>query len=413
MTETQDLAPREDWRECRDCGLFIRLMHRQPGLIAECPRCDSTLWRMRRLNINFPLACAIAGLFFYTFALIAPLLEVEDFGRFALAHLETGPVRLMNAGWKAMGILIFAVTLIAPGLKLGIITITLLGIDTRFPKRTLRALFRWYPSLSPWAMIDVYLLGFLVAYTRLSGMFTVRIDTALYALIGLMVTMAAMDSSLDQETVWRSLDDTEKSTCTIEASASSCQTCGLVNHTPGNNLCRRCDTPLYPRKPASISKTWAYIIAAAFLYIPANVYPFMNITRLARTQPYTIMGGIIELLKLDLWPLALLVFFASITIPLLKLIGLAYMLVSTQRGHTNLLQTRTKAYRVLDFIGRWSMIDIFMVSILVALVHFGQFANVSANIGSICFAAVVVLTIFAVDAFDPRLMWDNYKEPKA
>lgn len=413
MTETTDLAPLEDWRECRDCGLFVRLTHRQPGLIAECPRCDSTLWRMRRLNINFPLACAIVGLFFYIFALMAPLLEVEDFGRFAMAHLETGPARLMTAGWKAMAILIFVVTLIIPGLKLCITTITLLGIGTTFPKRTLRALFRWYAPLSPWAMIDVYLLGFLVAYTRLAGMFTVRIDTALYALIGLMISMAAMDSSLDREAVWRILDDGEKSSSALEPYASSCKTCGLVNQLSENNLCRRCNTDLHPRKAASISRTWAIIIAAAFLYIPANIYPFMNITRLAQTQPYTIMGGIIELMKDNLWPLALLVFFASITIPLLKLIGLAYMLVSTQRGNTDFLHTRTKAYRFLDFIGRWSMIDVFTVSILVALVHFGQFAKVSANVGSICFAAVVVLTIFAVDAFDPRLMWDNYKEPEA
>ena len=305
------------------------------------------------------------------------------------------------------------VTLIIPGLKLGIITTTLLGIETHFPRRPLKALFRWYALLSPWAMIDVYLLGFLVAYTRLTGMFTVHIDTALYALIGLMIAMAATDASLDQEAIWRLLDDTKKSICTLEASALGCRVCGLVNHAPDNGICRRCETPLYPRKPSSFTKTWAFTIAAACLYIPANIYPFMDITNLAQTQPYTIIGGIIELVNVDLWPLALLVFFASITIPLLKLIGLAYMLITTQRRQASFLKTRTTAYRILDFIGRWSMIDVFMVSILVALVHFGQFANVTANVGAICFAAVVVLTIFAVNAFDPRLMWDHYKEPNA
>ena len=413
MIEYPELAAGEDWRECQDCGLFIRLAPRQPGLIAECPRCGCTLWRMRRVNINFPLACAIAGLLFFGFSIIAPLLEVEVYGRFALARIETGPLRLMSTGWGLIGILIFMVTLIIPGLKLGIITTTLLGIETHFPRRPLKALFRWYALLSPWAMIDVYLLGFLVAYTRLTGMFTVHIDTALYALIGLMIAMAATDASLDQEAIWRLLDDTKKSLCTLEASALGCRVCGLVNHAPDNGICRRCETPLYPRKPSSFTKTWAFTIAAACLYIPANIYPFMDITNLAQTQPYTIIGGIIELVNVDLWPLALLVFFASITIPLLKLIGLAYMLITTQRRQASFLKTRTTAYRILDFIGRWSMIDVFMVSILVALVHFGQFANVTANVGAICFAPVVVLTIFAVNAFDPRLMWDHYKEPNA
>jgi paraquat-inducible protein A len=412
MSDLHEAIPADDWRECQHCGMFSRLSLCQPGLVAECPRCGCTLWRRRRSNINFPLACAIAGALFYSFALIAPFIEIDAYGRFALARIETGPIRLTDAGWGLVGALVFAVTLIIPGLKLGIVIITLLGVETHLPKKPLKALFRWYNLLSPWAMIDVYLLGFLVAYTRLTGMFTVYLDTALYALIGLMIAMAAVDASLDQEGVWRRLDEEEQAPCVLEPSAISCEVCGLVNHAPTGSLCRRCSAPLYPRKPASFSRTWAFTIAAACLYVPANIYPFMNLTSLARTQSYTIMGGIIELADVGLWPLALLVLFASIAIPLLKLVGLVYMLISTQRRNTGFLQSRTAAYRILDFIGRWSMIDVFMVSILVALVHFGQFANVSANTGAICFAAVVVLTLFAVAAFDPRLMWDHYKEPE-
>lgn len=413
MTELQDAIPAEDWRECRHCGMFSRLSLCQPGLVAECPRCGCTLWRRRRASIHFPLACAIAGLLFYCFMLIAPFMEITAYGRFALARIETGPLRLTNAGWGLVGALVFAVTLIVPGLKLAIAILTLFGIETHFPKKPLKALFRWYNPLSPWAMIDVYLLGFLVAYTRLAGMFSVHLDTALYALIGLMISLAAVDASLDQELVWRLLDANGEQPCTLEPHALSCSVCSLVNHAAPGDLCRRCDTPLYPRKPASFSRTWAFTIAAACLYIPANTYTFMNLTSLAQTQSYTIMGGIFELADVGLWPLALLVLFASITIPLLKLLGLIYMLISTQCGKASLLKGRTTAYRIIDFIGRWSMIDIFMVTILVALVHFGQFANVTASTGAICFAAVVVLTIFAVNAFDPRLMWDHYKEPEA
>jgi paraquat-inducible protein A len=133
----------------------------------------------------------------------------------------------------------------------------------------------------------------------------------------------------------------------------------------------------------------------------------MLITKLAITQPYTITGGIIELVDYGLWLLIVLVFCASITISLAKLFILGYMLIHTQARNATHLIRRTHACRVIEFIGRWSMIDVFMISILVAHVRFGQFANIRADVGVACFAAVVVLTMFAVVCFDPRLMWNE------
>lgn len=404
----------ENQRECPDCGLFSQLPPRHPGLVADCPRCRAVLWRMPNVQFTFPLACALAGMVFYFVIIAAPFIEISTLGRFSMAWLETGPLRLSAEGWNLVGMLVFLVTLIMPGVKLGLAIITLLGLRLKISKPLLKALFRWYVPISPWAMVDVYLLGFLVAYTRLIGMFSVHLDTALYGLIGVMVSMAAMDGSLDHEMIWRALD--EKADHAVSAPDESltrpisCHVCGLLNHAPALATCRRCHSRLHSRKPASFSRCWAYTIAAACLYIPANLYPFMTLTSLGQTQSYTIMGGIEELAQAGLWPLALLVLFASIMIPMLKLVGLAVMMISTQCGSRKLLKERTMAYRVIEFIGRWSMIDVFMVSILVALVHFGQIAAVSANTGMVCFAAVVVLTIFAADIFDPRLMWDQQKE---
>jgi paraquat-inducible protein A len=155
-----------------------------------------------------------------------------------------------------------------------------------------------------------------------------------------------------------------------------------------------------------MSRSWSLLLASLAMYVPANIYPFMILTSLAQSTPYTIFGGIIELMQSGLWPLALLVFFASITIPLLKILLLGYMLISSQLGSTAHLRLRTVAYRFIGFIGRWSMIDVFMISILIALMRFGQFASVQAGPGAVCFASVVVLTIFGVETFDPRLMWD-------
>ncbi len=400
----------ETWRECGHCGLVSALPEKQPTFVVECPRCTHTLWKMRKHPFEFPLACGLAGALFYVFALIAPFLEVSAYGRFSLARISTGPIELSSQGFALVGALVMAATVIFPGIKLGIMLLTLGGLETRwFSRRLLRFTFRWYAPLAPWAMIDVYLLGFLVAYTRLTGLANVHLDTALYSLIGLMVSMAAADASLDSEAVWRALDDAPPPVPehALPHTLIGCHTCGLLNDAPPGARCRRCDTVLHRRKTDSISRSWAFLIAAVMLYIPANIYPVMFITQAATSHDFTIFGGIEELLSYGLWPLALLVFFASITIPLMKLLILAYMLVQTQRRHDTHLLLRTRAFRLIDFIGRWSMIDVFMISILVALVRFGQFADVIAEPGAPCFAAVVVLTMFAVEAFDPRLMWDQ------
>jgi paraquat-inducible protein A len=405
----EQASPLATWRECPHCGLIVSLPPPRLAYVAECPRCTHRLWKMRGRDFRFPIACGMAAGLFYLFALAAPFLEISAYGRFQLASLSTGPFALDAQGFQLVGLLVLAASVIFPGIKLGILLVTLLGVRHHLlPRKWLRRIFRCYGPISPWAMIDVYLLGFLVAYTRLAAMAEVHLDTALFALIGCMVCMALAEARLDPEAVWRALDDSGP-----EAPAAyppiGCHACGMMNNAPEGASCRRCEAPLHARKRESLPRAWAFLFAATLFYIPANIYPVMVITQAAQTQDFTIFGGIAELASYGLWPLAALVFFASIVIPLSKVLMLAAIMVQTHRGDTHRLLARTRAYRFVDFIGRWSMIDVFMISILVALVRFGQFAYVQADLGAPCFAAVVVLTLFAADAFDPRLMWDNLK----
>jgi paraquat-inducible protein A len=170
--------------------------------------------------------------------------------------------------------------------------------------------------------------------------------------------------------------------------------------------CPRCGSALHARKPNSIARTWALLLAAAILYVPANLYPVMTVISLGQGTPDTILSGVEELAHAGMWPLALLVFFASITVPMLKLIGLTVMLISTQTRSHRRLRDRTVLYRIVEFVGRWSMIDVFMISILVGLVQLGNLATIEPGIGAVSFACVVILTMLAAESFDPRLMWD-------
>lgn len=154
-------------------------------------------------------------------------------------------------------------------------------------------------------------------------------------------------------------------------------------------------------------RTAAFVIAGYLLYIPANTLPVLTIVRFGREDPNTILSGVMELIHNHLWPLAVIVFAASIVLPLIKLFGLTWMLIATRVKSRQLLVARTRLYRTIDLVGRWSNIDVFMVSVLVAILQFGALTAVHAGDGLVAFAAVVVITMIATVFFDSRLMWDT------
>jgi paraquat-inducible protein A len=200
------------------------------------------------------------------------------------------------------------------------------------------------------------------------------------------------------------------------ASLVSCTACHLLIRkltgiSDSLEKCPRCGATLHSRKPNSIVRTWSLILGAFLFYIPANLIPITKITSMGVVQTDTIMSGVIYFIATGMWPLALIIFVASIVVPLLKLIILTFLLISVQRRSDWRPKDRTRLYRLTETIGRWSMVDIFAVTILVALVHLGAIANIEAQKGVVFFAAVVVITMFAAMSFDPRLIWDT-KEPE-
>jgi len=196
----------------------------------------------------------------------------------------------------------------------------------------------------------------------------------------------------------------------------SCHSCHLLCRYPGlatgaDLKCPRCRAAMQLRKPNSISRTWALIIAAFIFYIPANVLPITIVISFGKAQSDTIMSGVIYFIKTGMWPIALVIFVASIFVPFVKLIILIFLLVSVQRKSLWRQKDRTRLYRITELIGRWSMVDVYVVTILVALVNLGSLATIHAGPAAVFFAAVVVITMFAAMAFDPRLIWDTEELP--
>lgn len=191
---------------------------------------------------------------------------------------------------------------------------------------------------------------------------------------------------------------------------AACENCSQLARLPEAEqamACPTCGASLESRIPGSLTRTWALVLTGFILYLPANIYPVMTFEMLGSGQPDTIMSGVVQLFQSDMWAIALLVLCASIVVPLAKLIGLTYLLLSVRRARRDRTPDRTRLFRVIELIGRWSMLDVFLVSILIAVVDLGQIASITPDIGAVFFASVVVVTMFAAKTFDPRVLWDR------
>jgi paraquat-inducible protein A len=203
----------------------------------------------------------------------------------------------------------------------------------------------------------------------------------------------------------------------LASARASCHDCALLCELPRGSehgaQCPRCGAALHARKPRSLERCAALVAAAAVCYLPANLLPVMTVVSFGKAQSDTIMSGVVYFLMHGMWPLAAIVFVASVFVPLLKLGILGFLLVSVQRGSGWRPVERTRLFRITEAIGRWSMVDIFAITVLVALVRLGNMATIEAGPGAVFFGAVVVLTMLAAEAFDPRLIWDRCGEGRA
>jgi paraquat-inducible protein A len=400
---------------CHACGLIQRLPPIPAGGRADCARCGSPLHRDRPGDLDPSLALTLAGLVLFVVANTLPFLSLQMQGQTTETTPFTGVAQLYAQGQWPLAAVVGFTSILAPGLQLLLLLAVLVPLRLGQPPPWLPGLFRHIRSLAPWGMMDVFLLGILVAVVKMAEMATIVPGTALFAYVTLIFVLAAAQAALDPSLVWSRIPATVPPPSPGER-VLACTLCDLLvpagsatsdARRPGHLACPRCGASLHGRKPRSLQRTWALVLAACLLYVPANVYPIMAVTSLGRTQADTILSGVLYLLNHGMWPLAAVVFVASILVPLLKLATLIFLLASVQLGSGWRRRDRTRLYRITEAVGRWSMVDIYVVTILVALVHLGNLASIEAQVGAVFFAAVVIITLFAAMSFDPRLIWDS------
>jgi len=390
---------------CPDCGLMQILPAAPQPCVSECSRCGRVLAGAATGRVDAPLALCVAALLLVLPAIAAPLMTVSSYGAFRSSWLPSSTSGMWIDGFQSLAVLVGAFSVVLPLVFLGLLIWVLGGLHWG-RLHALGAPFRWAKRLRPWVMIEVYLVGCFVAYSRIKVIATVDVGLGGWCLIAATLALLLALTQLDERTVWQSIEP--RNSGNAGAGGIACSVCDLVASQGSKaQRCPRCGARLHERKPDSLRRTAALVLAGYILYIPANTLPVLTIVRFGREDANTILTGVMELIHNDLWPLAVIVFTASIVLPLLKLFGLTWMLIATRRGSAAWLLGRTRFYRVIDLVGRWSNIDVFMVSVLVAILQFGAVTAVHAGDGLVAFAAVVIITMIATETFDSRLMWDS------
>jgi paraquat-inducible protein A len=427
---------------CHECDLLFRRPASANGLVARCSGCGANLKGIHGTGLSPDFLCAVivAALITFCMAQAFPVIQLQANGMTSEATLFGAVRSLWTGNMRLVAIMVFCSSILFPLIELVACAYVLIPLCLGKRPAHFNAIMRVVQHIRPWGMVEVFMLGALITIVKMVSIAQVIPGIGLFAFAALTVMLGVLAAS-DLSRLWETVDNISlrragdvrsarhsparaapdelspeqntDSTAHITAKHAglvACHTCGLlqtrVRHQP-DQCCLRCDTALHERRADSVMRTSSLLLAAALAYIPANLLPIMHTSSLGRSEDDTILSGVAYFWSSGDWPLAVVIFIASVLVPMLKLAVLTLQTVAAGRGSTWQPLERARLFRLVERVGRWSMLDIFVVALTVALVHFGSFAAITAGPGALAFGAVVILTMLASHQFDPRLIWDN------
>jgi paraquat-inducible protein A len=370
-----------------------------------------------------------------------PIIELDMGGIRTEATLADTVTALWTQGMWPAAIFLACLTIILPFVDLLAQLYVLIPIRFGIVPPAFSGVLRMIHAIRPWCMLEVMLSGIFVTALKISSNASVTPETALFALVVLSLLLTSF-IAFDPQALWDTAEAL-KSQTSREVTAGRmdragqptsiaagggfivCRHCHKIEpYTPvsadhtrtghqdqiASRTCSRCGSTIYRRKPHSLMRTWALLVAAALLYLPANLLPILHTTSILGKREDTIVSGVVHLWTSGDRVIAIVVVVASVLFPLFKLLTLAVLAWTTQRESSWPPSQRMKLFRVVEHLGRWSMLDVFVVATTITLVNFGPLATATAGWGITAFSAVVVLTMLAAMQFDPRLIWDNHAD---
>ncbi|MGY3944896.1 paraquat-inducible protein A [Aeromonas tecta] len=400
-----------DATACEECDLLVPATPLAVGETSSCPRCGHVLSRHLPQQERRPLAYGFAALIMFALSNVFTFMSFSSHGVGQEMTFLQCITTLVEQGYLFLGAVLSLTLIGLPLVYVGSIMLVLWRLDKEMHSRALRSLGRLLCRIRPWLMVDVFLIGVLISLVKLMGMADIKMGLSFWAFVGYTVLLIKMMASLDRMWLWQRLfGPTEARELDPEAGAMEsglvgCHICGALSEA-GTDRCPRCGDHLHARKPGGLNRTWALLITSVILYIPANLYPIMDTVFLGDDSPSTILGGVVLLWALGSYPIAAVIFFASVVIPLVKILALLWLCYVVQRGQGASPLRKLKLYRMTEFVGRWSMIDVFVVAILAGLIRLDNLMTIYPGPAAVAFAGVVLITMVAAMSFDSRLIWD-------
>ncbi|SDK35094.1 paraquat-inducible protein A [Methylophilus rhizosphaerae] len=418
MTTTRQKIKWRRLRACSACDMVSAIPVLRPGEHASCPQCGHVLARRHLHPVQRSIALATSALLSLLIAIAFPFISMDTNGLDTQIELPQTAVTLVDVQQPMVALIVSCTAIILPALYLIGVMIMQANVLRTVPRAYSDVIARLFSHLHPWMMADVFIIAALVSLVKLTEIGEVQLGVSFWAYCVFAALLLMTTRSVDIDWLWLRLAgepaaDT-RIRCGISAAAqhvTGCTTCGLVNTLPtiagAAAVCKRCGSKLHMRKPNSLEFTWALLFTAVILYIPANAYPMMITTSLGQTHASTIIGGMLELWQHGSEPIAVVIFVASVLVPIIKMLIL--ILLSWLVKHPGPLnaQQKTRLYHLTELIGRWSMVDVFVVAIMVALIQSGNLMSVLPGPAALAFCAVVITTMLAAMALDPRLLWDT------
>lgn len=388
---------------CPWCGLVQRLPEISGRGVIHCRRCDAPLERTAGRGIDAALACSLATLILLLPAILLPLMQVSLLGSVNRSTIGAGISGLWTQGWPLASLVLGAELVVVPLMRFSLLTAVLTMLRAGRRAAWLGWAFRITERLDEWATIDVFLIGCIIGYSRVAPFLPVEIGPGGYCVIAAAFMTMITRATLERRAIWRLIGPESSH---VEGASIACSECDhIAPATQEGGRCPRCGSALWHQRPYATARALALTLAGFIFYPIAYLYPMEIDMRAGTPHAHSILTGIIELFQAGLWPLGIIIFVASVAIPLIKLFGISWIVLSSYQHSTARLRLKGKVHRIIVVIGRWSHIDVYTVAVFLPLLHLSGLLSIRVADGLPAFLAVVVLTMIAARELDPRHIW--------
>jgi paraquat-inducible protein A len=379
--------------QCLECALTVNVPILKEKQKAQCPRCGYTLSAIHRNANQRIIAFSITALIFLIASLPFKFLSFSANGLENHFDAITSFFVLIDNDYQLLALIEFLTIFAIPTVVLLSLIYLLIPMNKGLYPKHARKVLNMVFTLIPWSMVEIFLIGALVSLIKIISMADIALGLSFYAFILFALSMTIVILHIDKRELYQLLAQIEKEH-KIEIKQSQS---GEVQASSNTHA-------------LSVQKTWALLLTAVVLYIPANTFPIMTTHFFGQNEASTIIGGVILLWKSGSYPIAAIVFIASVIIPVAKILVLAWLNYSVQKQSHRLSLQRVKWYRMAEFVGRWSMIDVFVVIILASLIQLGPTMSITPGAATLAFSGLVIVTMLAAMSFEPQLIWNDRKK---